>query len=164
MNTKKLSLTAMLTAAALIIFVAESQIPPVVPIVGVKLGLANVITLVALYLLSPREAFFISIIRIVLGSIFTGHLMSFFFSLAGGLLCYAAMLFASKIFSKQQIWAVSVLGAIAHNAGQLCVALFMLGRSEILWYSPVLLLSALITGAFTGVTAQLVIHRFNKEK
>lgn len=159
MSAKRLTLMAMLTGVALTIFIVELQIPELVPIPGVKLGLANIITVYAMFLLGPGDTACIMISRILLGSIFSGRVMSLLYSLSGGLLCYCAMLFMRKIVTKKQIWACSVLGAIAHNIGQITVAIFITQTTALLLYLPVLMISGIISGTFTGLCAQFVINR-----
>lgn len=154
MQTKKLTFMALLTAIALIIFVVESYIPVPVPIPGVKLGLANVITLYAIWTLCPREALGILLTRILLGSIFAGQLTSLLYSLSGGLLCFLITLVARQIFNEKQIWIASVLGAMAHNIGQIFIAIVLTSTPGIIVYLPFLLISAIITGTFTGFVAQ----------
>lgn len=163
MKVKRLTIDAMLTAAALMLFVLEAQIPPLIAVPGIKLGLANVVTLLAIAALSRRDAAAILAVRIVLGSMFAGQIMSFLYSLAGGVLCWLAMCAAAKLLSEKQLWAVSVTGAIAHNIGQLAVAFFVLGR-YVLYYTPVLLISAVVTGVFTGLCAQFALKYFKRLK
>lgn len=158
MKTKKLAVIAMLTAAALIIFVIEAQLPPLAPIPGIKLGLANVITMVTLVWFGRKEAFTVLMLRIILGSIFAGQMMSFMYSMAGGLLCFLMMSLTIKIFKINQLWVVSVLGALAHNVGQIAVAVFVTGTWQIIGYLPILTVSAVITGVFTGLAASAVIR------
>ena len=159
MQTKKITYMALLTALALIIFVLESYIPVPIPIPGVKLGLANIVTLYALWTLRPCEAFSILVIRIVLGSMFAGQLMSLLYSLGGGLLCFVLTLAARRILSERQIWISSVLGAMAHNVGQILVAIAVTATPVVAVYLPLLLISAIITGCFTGFAAQqLYLH------
>ena len=122
MRTRRLTLMASLAAIALTIFIAESQIPPIVPLPGIKLGLANIITLVAMSVLSRRDAGLILAVRIILGSIITGSVSSLIFSLSGGILAYAVMAAIIGLFPEELIWVVSTLGAMAHNAGQLIAA------------------------------------------
>ena len=88
MSTKRLTVVALFTAIALIIFVIEAQLPPLAPIPGIKLGLANIVSLFALFWLGKKEAFTILILRIILGSIFSGHGATFLYSLSGGLLSF----------------------------------------------------------------------------
>ena len=161
-KTKRLTRNALLTAAALIIFVVEAQIPIPVPIPGVKLGLANVITVYAVFLCGPFDTLAILLCRIILGSIFCGQITTFLYSFCGGMLCYLVMLLMRRIVNEKQIWVCSVIGAAAHNIGQITVAMAVLKTSAILSYLPVLLISGIITGAFTGLCAQFVVHRMIK--
>jgi heptaprenyl diphosphate synthase len=150
MKAGRITLVALFTAVALTIFMVEAMIPPVIPVPGVKLGLANVVTLAAIVCLNKRDAGLILFLRILLGSFFGGQMVSLIYSLAGGAAAFAAMCAAYPLL-KTQMWAVGVLGAVAHNAGQLLAASFILGSFAVWWYGPVLLLSAILTGTFSGV-------------
>lgn len=158
MNAKKLTELAMLTGLALIIFVVELQIPSPLPIPGVKLGLANIITVFSLYHYRSAEALTILVARIVLGAIFGGNIMTLMYSLAGGLLCLTGMVLFKKIIPMKHLWFCSVIGAILHNIGQVAVACVVAGRGMLLYF-PVLLVSGCLAGAFTGGCAQLIIHK-----
>lgn len=158
-TARRLTAVSMLTAAALLIYLIEAQFPPPVAIPGVKLGLANIITLVALYRLGGRDALAVLLLRVCLGSIFTGQAVSFLYSLAGGLLCYAMMLALKRLLTLKQLWAVSALGAVAHNLGQIAMAALLAGTGAVLWYLPVLMISGVIAGLFTGLAAQYALTR-----
>ncbi|MBQ3151058.1 MAG: Gx transporter family protein [Clostridia bacterium] len=158
MNLKRLTTDALLTAFALIIFIIEAQIPPVVPIPGIKLGLSNIITLTSFYIIGKKDALIILVLRIVLGSVFSGNISSLIFSLCGGILCYIAMCIFHGI-TKEKIWVTSVLCAIAHNTGQIIAAVFVMKSTAVLWYFPYLLISAIITGAFTGIIVQNICKK-----
>ncbi|MGN1130268.1 MAG: Gx transporter family protein [Ruminococcus sp.] len=162
MKTKKLVFTAILTTFALIAFYIESAIPPVTPIYGVKLGLANVFTLFALYALNPYCAAAVLFIRIVLGSIFAGLGVAFIYSLVGGVASFALMLLLKRFFKEDKIWVLSVLCAIVHNIAQLFTAVIIMESWQILFYLPVLIISGIIAGAFTGICAQIVFVRLKK--
>lgn len=162
MNTKKLILTAILTAFALVAFVIEGAIPPLTPIYGVKLGLANVFTLFALYALGKPYGLAVMLLRILLGNIFTGQLVSFIYSLTGGLLSFLLMILLKRFFPLKQMWVLSVLCAVTHNIGQLLAAILMMQTLAIAYYLPVLIMSGIIAGAFTGISAQLVLIRLSK--
>lgn len=152
----------LLTALALIIFTIEAQIPPPVPIPGIKLGLANIITVYAMFALSPKDTLLILMCRILLGSVFTGQLMSLFYSLSGGILCYIAMLIMRRIVTDKQIWVCSVIGAMAHNIGQIIAAILIAQTPQLILYLPVLMFSGIIAGLFTGLCAQFVVGRLKK--
>jgi len=166
MNIKHLVRLAVLTAIALVIFTVEMQIPAIVPIPGVKLGLANIITLVTMAVFRRRDAVAVLGMRIVLGAIFTGTLVSFVYSTAGGICCLVAMGAVIRKLPEKYLWAVSVVGALAHNFGQLVAATAFVGTAA-LWYVPALVISAILTGLFTGIAACLSVGRlkviFRKE-
>ena len=162
-STKQLTLMALLTAIALAIHVAEAQIPAPVPIPGVKLGLANIVTVWAMFSLGPGPALMILVARILLGSLFSG-VMSLLYSLAGGLLCYCVMLLLRRVLTRKQIWVASVIGAVFHNIGQILVAIVVTGTPAIVSYLPILLISGIATGLFTGVAAQYLVNRLDKTK
>lgn len=163
-HVKKMMMLSVLLGLALIIFTVEAQIPPLAPIPGVKLGLANVITLIAIYLFGRKEAFSILILRIILSSIFAGNFTGFLYSLSGGLTCFLVMGVASRFLNEDRMWIVSELGAIGHNIGQIFIAFFITGTPYILWYFPILLISAVITGFFTGMTAQIPLKKLRRMK
>lgn len=164
MKAKKLTTMAILLGLALIIFIIEAQLPPLAPIPGIKLGLANIITLMAIYILGRKEAFMILILRIILASIFSGGMAGFIYSMAGGMVCFAFMSAASFMLGENRMWVVSVLGAIGHNIGQIIVACVVIGSGQVLWYLPVLMISAVLTGVFTGIAAQLTTKQLKKTK
>lgn len=157
-SVKKLTLLALMTTIALAISVLESAFPPLVPIPGVKLGLANIITLVLIINRMPKEAAAVLFMRIFLASLFAGQMMSFFFSLLGGGLCLIAMYLTARLLKGRPIWFISIIGAIFHNIGQIAAALITLQSIYVLYYFPFLLVSGIITGFFTG----LCVYFFNK--
>lgn len=156
MEPKKLTRNALLTAIALTIFMLEAQIPPLVPIPGVKLGLANIVTVFALFTYGSRDALMILLVRVFLGSVFSGQMTTFFYSLAGGLLCFAVTLLIKKIVTDKQIWVASIIGAIFHNIGQILMAILITSTPGIAVYLPILLVSGILTGLFTGLCAQFL--------
>lgn len=160
--SKRIARMGLLTALALIIFTIEAQIPPPVPIPGIKLGLANIITVYAMFTLGPKDTLLILMCRILLGSVFTGQLMSLFYSLSGGILCYIAMLVMRRIVTDKQIWVCSVIGAMAHNIGQIIAAILIAQTPQLILYLPVLMFSGIIAGLFTGLCAQFVVGRLKK--
>ena len=162
MSVKRMTLLAVLTAAALTIFIVEAQIPAFIAVPGVKLGLSNVITLAAAYLLSRRDAGIVLLMRIILGSMFAGGMAAFLYSAAGGVCAFAVVCVFYKVFDKKQLWAVSVLSAIAHNIAQLLVAAAVMNSSAVIWYAPWLIISAVLTGAFNGVAVQFAVKRLQK--
>ena len=162
MKTKDLLRMALLTAVALIIFMVEAQIPAPVPVPGVKLGLANVVTVYAVFVLGPARTLMVLLCRVFLGAVFSGQMMTLLYSLGGGLLCWCVMCLLCKVLTENQIWVCSVFGAICHNIGQMIVAVAITRTPTLLSYLPVLLVSGILTGAFTGFAAQFLIAHLKK--
>lgn len=150
---------ALLTAIALAIFWAEAQLPPPVPIPGVKLGLSNVVTVYALFALGPAEAVMILLARVVLGCLCTGQVAALLYSLSGGLLCLAVMLLLRPFLSGSQIWVCSAAGAVFHNLGQLLAAVLIARTPSLFVFLPPLILAGLLAGLFTGLAAQFLLRR-----
>lgn len=155
-------LLAMFATIALTIFVLESMLPPLAPIPGIKLGLANVITLVLLLCFNEKDALTVLIVRIILASIFAGQMMSFAYSLCGGVLCFIIMSIINRLLLKKYVFITSVFGALAHNVGQILVAIVVTGSLSILLYLPTLLISGVITGLFTGLCAWFAAPRLKQ--
>lgn len=160
MKLKRLTRAAVLTAVALIIFIVELQIPSVVPIPGVKLGLSNIVTVFSMFLLGPADTAGILLARILLGSMFSGQPVSLIYSLAGGVMCYLVMLVMRRLVTVKQIWVCSVISAIAHNIGQITAAVIVTGTTALVVYLPVLMISGIVSGLFTGWCAQLSVVGF----
>ena len=158
-KTRRLTELSVLTAVSLIMFIIEMQLPPIVPIPGVKIGLANIVTVYAVYRYKPQEAAMIFFVRIIIGSLFSGNITALIFSFCGGLLCLLGMIIISRITDINMIVASSVIGAILHNTGQTAAAIFVMKTTAVIAYLPFLLFSGCIAGAFTGACAMLVIKR-----
>lgn len=161
-KVKKIALFGMLVALAFTLSYFESLIPFNFGIPGVKLGLANLVVVVALYIMKPGEAFAIAMIRIFLAAMTFGNFYSLAYSLCGGILSFVVMLAAKK--TKLSVIGVSILGGICHNIGQIIVAAFIMETGRIAYYLPVLLVAGLITGMLLGIVSKLVINRFEKVK
>ena len=164
-KTKRLVLCAVLISLALALSYMERFIPLqlVVPLPGVKLGLANIVTLIAIYLLGTKSAFAILIPRCILGAVFGSGITGLMFSLTGGILALNVMAAAKKlpVFS---IFGVSILGAAAHNVGQILAAMLLMNSPYIGAYLPYLLLAALFTGLATGTAGAGVLKILEKQR
>ena len=158
-TTKNLALCAVLTALALGLSTLESLFPVslVVPLPGVKLGLANIVTGFALYELGAIPALVILLARCGLGSLFAGHVSALLFSLLGGFTAMAVMI-GLKRCRRLSIYGVSIGGAAAHNIGQMAAAVITLGNTMVLGYLPFLLGVSLVTGTLTGFVAALLFR------
>lgn len=156
----RLTRCAVLTALALALSAAESLVPltVIIPLPGLRLGLANLVTVYALCRLGRKEALSILTARCVLGSLIGGNLMALAFSLSGGLLALAVMAALIRL-PFLSLFGVSIAGAAAHNTGQILAAMLLLGGRAPLLYLPPLLLCSLITGAATGGVSILLVHK-----
>lgn len=159
--TKKLTLSALLVALAMIFSYIEVLIPFNFGIPGIKLGLANLVVVVALYLLGTRQAFIISIVRILLVSFTFGSLAALLYSLAGGILSFAVMALCRRIRGLS-IMGVSVTGGVSHNIGQIIVAALVVENMNLFFYLPVLMIAGIITGLLIGLIAGMVIPAIKK--
>jgi heptaprenyl diphosphate synthase len=162
MSVKKITQFGMLIALAFIFSYIEAMLPFQFPIPGIKLGLANLVVVVTLYCMGVKEAFVISIVRIVLSGFTFGNLFSMVYSLFGGLLSFAVMAFCKekKIFS---VRGVSMAGGVFHNVGQLIVAIFVVETSQLIYYFPFLLIAGVVTGTLIGITGGLMIDRVKNQ-
>lgn len=152
-SVKEIALMAVLTAVSLTIFVIEAQFPLSV-MAGIKLGLSNIVTLIAMLFIGRRDAGIILAMRIVLATAFYGTFVSFVFSVTGGVFAFAVMALTVNRLDKHKIWVVSVLGGIFHNIGQLTAACFIIGQSAVFGIAPYLIISGIVTGFFTGICTQ----------
>lgn len=158
--TKKLAVIAMLVAQASVLHFLESLLPNPIPIPGVKLGLANIITLVALAVFDFKTAMQITVLRTILGSLLSGTLfgVGFFMSFAGAITAACIMAVLLHIFKGFSLTGISVAGAAAHNLGQLLMAALILNFPGIFFYLPVMLLLSIPTGVITGLLVNKLIE------
>ena len=158
-NSKKLIFLAILLAQALVLHFIESFIPIPIPAPGVKLGLANIITLVTIVLFGFKEAAILVGLRSFMGAVFGGVISSFFFSIGGGMLSLVAMYFLHHYYKDYfSYMGISIVGAIFHNFGQLLVASFIVSNFGIFIYLPILMLTAILTGYFTGLATKYIVN------
>lgn len=164
-KVRRLALCSLLTTLALVLSLVEKMIPLgfIVPIPGIKLGLANVVTLFALTTLARREAIAILVCRVTLGALFAGSITGLAFSLLGGLLALAVM--AVLLPGEGALYSlrgVSIAGAAAHNIGQILAAMLVLGTTDVMGYLPLLLVCAIPLGLLTGIVCQTVLAHIKK--
>ena len=158
-HTKRMVLSAVLVSQALALSYTERFIPlqMLVPLPGVKLGLANIVTLIALYLLGAKSAFAILILRCVLGAVFGGGITGLLFSLTGGMLSMSVMALCKNV-PILSVYGISILGAATHNVGQILAAMVLMNSVYIGMYLPYLLVVALFTGFATGAAGAGVLR------
>ena len=163
MKTKKVAFLGLFIALAMILSYLESQIPALVAVPGVQVGLPNIVMVLLLYKIGAKETVIVSIIRIFLVSLLFGNIQIMTFSIAGAVLSLLGM-----ILLKKTDWfscvAVSVVGGILHNVGQIIAACFWTSTAEIAYYLPVLLISGTIAGSVIGIIAGILVKRLEKWK
>ena len=162
MKTRKLTQMALLTAIALTIFMVEAQIPALVPVPGVKLGLSNIVTVFAVFAMGPKEAAAILFARVFLGAIFAGNFSTIFYSAAGGALAIVVTILLRRLLTEKQLWVAGVMGAIAHSVGQMAMAIAITRTVGLAAYLPMMIICSIITGLFTGLCAQFLLNRGEK--
>ena len=160
MKTQKLTVMALTTAIALVLSFIESQIPAFVAVPGVKMGLANIAIVYALYRLGWKEAAIISLIRVVLVSLLFGSAASFLYSLAGAVLSLLGMALLKKTGKFTEI-VVSVVGGVLHNIGQIAMASIILETDALRYYLPFLLVSGILAGVVIGLISGILIRRIH---
>lgn len=155
---KKVAFLGIFLALALIFSYVESLIPINFGIPGMKLGLANIVIVILLYCMGPKEAYGVSVVRVILAGFLFGNLFSILYSLAGALLSLTVMLLLKKT-EKFQILSISAVGGVCHNIGQLFIAAWTVENLNIFYYLPVLLIAGLITGIVIGLISQKIVVR-----
>lgn len=158
-KTKKMVVLGILVSQALILHIIERMIPVPVPVPGIKLGLANAVSLMAIVFFGAKEALIVVVLRTFLGSVFGGGFSAFIYSLIGGFISTLAMAIMYKRFrSIFSLPAISVVGAVFHNIGQLAVASLIVLNARLFYYLPVLMISAVVTGLFIGFAVQYTLR------
>ncbi len=158
METRKLARIGVLVALAMVLSYVESLFPAFIAVPGVRIGLANIAIVFALYTLGFKEALLISVVRVVLSALLFGSVLSLAYSLAGSILSLCVMAFLKRFFGTV---AVSVAGGVSHNLGQIAVACLILQTRAIAYYLPVLILSGVAAGVVIGIVAAIVIDRLD---
>ena len=161
MKTRKIAYLGLLIALAFVFSYIEFLIPINIGIPGAKLGLANLVIIVALYTLNEKDAFVLSMIRIVLVGFTFANLASMLYSLAGGILSFIAMLVAKRT-NKLSMTGVSVVGGVFHNVGQIIMAIWVVKTTSLVYYLPVLIVSGLAAGVAIGILGAMVTKRIKK--
>ena len=159
-NAKKLTTMALTISFALILSFIESRIPAFVAIPGIKVGLANIAVIFALYKLGTKEAAVISLIRVFIVSMLFGNPISLIYSVGGAVLSLTSMILLKKLTPLSEV-SVSVCGGVMHNIGQIATASFMLSTNVVIYYLPFLFLSGTIAGVVVGIASALLIKRVN---
>ena len=155
-------LLALFTAIALTIFMVEAQIPSPVPVPGVKIGLANIVTVFVVFAIGAKEGAAVLFCRIFLGAVFAGNFSTIFYSAAGGALAILTTIGLKRVLTGKQLWVAGALSAVAHSVGQMAAAILISGTPGLIAYLPVMIAISIVTGVFTGLCAQLLLNRGEK--
>ena len=158
MTIRRTTRIALLTALSLILFVLEGFLPLPLPVPGAKLGLAAIVTLIALHLLPARDAALMLTLRILLASFFGGGVAPMLYSLAGGAASFAAMVLLKK-YTQLSIVGISAAGGFLHNMAQLLVAAAVMQTTALFSYAPVLGFVGILTGIGIGMSAQIILQK-----
>ena len=161
-GTGRITRLALLTAIALTIFMVEAQLDPLTNIPGVKLGLANIVTVYTMFVMGSGDALLVLFARVFLGAVFSGQPMTLIYSVAGGLLSWCALCLLKRLLSEKEIWLASPVAAVFHNFGQLLAAAAVMCTWAVMAYLPYLVIAAVLAGLFTGVAAQTLIKQLKK--
>lgn len=161
MKTKKVAFLGLSIALAMILSFVESQVPALVAIPGIKVGLPNLVMVFMLYRVGWKETVIVSIIRIILVSMLFGNVQTLTFSIAGAVLSLLSMILLKKLNWFSCI-TVSIVGGIFHNVGQILAACFWTQTAEVAYYLPVLLISGTVAGALIGILSGMIVKRLEK--
>lgn len=156
-GTRRVTNLALLVSIGLVLSIIESMFPPLLPIPGAKLGLANIATVVALYLFGPRMALEVTILRAAIGGLLRGSVVGLFLSFAGGLVSTLVMIAIYMVFEGAfSMIGVSVAGAVTHNVVQILAAYLLVRQPALFYYMPYLILVAVPTGLFVGFVSRRI--------
>lgn len=160
-KTERIALCGLLVSLMLVLGYVESLIPVAAGIPGIKLGLSNGVLLFALYLLDIPTAFVLMVLKVALSGLLFGGPSAMMYAFAGGLLSMVSMSLLSRVKGIHPV-TVSMVGGVAHNVGQVGLAILILQTPRLLYYMAVLMLVGLATGAVTGVAANSVLKHMSK--
>jgi heptaprenyl diphosphate synthase len=156
-RTRGIAYIALLASLTLVLGYIESTVPLPVTIPGVKLGLANITVLVALYLLGPRWALAIMFLKVLMASVISGSPSMIFYSLSGSVLAYGGIFIGWRV-ARFNVTVISVIAALLHNLGQISTAALIMQTPMVFFNFPVMAIAACITGSVTGMVAASVLN------
>ena len=160
---KKTAYYGIFAALAILMGYVEAVIPMPVPIPGIKIGLSNIVVVLCMYVMGTKEAFYISIVRVIISALLFRGFVGLWYSLAGAFVSYGAMLAVHKL-KYASIIGVSVTGGVFHNIGQIVVACIILGRNVVLYLIPVLMVSGVAAGFAIGLVSKYCLSYIQKKR
>jgi len=162
-QAQRVALCGMLLALMLVLGFVESQIPVAAGIPGIKLGLSNGVLIFAVYMLGVPTSFLLMTLKVLLSGFLFGSPSAMMYAFAGGVLSLTVMCVLSRMKGLSPI-VVSMVGGLSHNVGQVTLAMIILHTPKLMYYMAILMVVGLVTGCATGVAANGIIRRFQKEK
>lgn len=162
-TVKKIAILAIFITLALILSYVDSLIPLAIMVPGIKIGLANVIIILALYTMGEKETILISITRVILSSLLFGTILTCLYSMTGAMFSFIIMLFLKKKTDLATL-TISIIGAVSHNFGQITMAIFIMNTKEIIYYLPILIITGVISGMLIGIFANVLIQFTKKNQ
>jgi len=156
---KRLTLLALFAAVSFGIYALETLIPNPIPIPGIKLGLSNIVVLIALKRYGFKDAAMVLTVRLLLSALLFGNLMSLLYSLAGGVLCLAGEVAVNHFFHGHALFITAAIGALLHNVGQLLIAFILTRSTGVILYAPYLAIAGIVTGLITGLCAYFTLKK-----
>lgn len=161
MKTKQITQLGLLLSVSLVLGYLESLLPVMVAVPGVKLGLANIVTMLVLYHMGGKQAFFIMLFRVVIAGFLYSGIAGIVYGLVGGVCCIVVMAFLKRI-SVFSVLGVSMTGAVFHNVGQILVAVIVMENTGVIYYLPVLCISGILSGLIVGYLSHLLTKWYNQ--
>lgn len=155
-SVKKIAIIAIFVTLALVLSYVDSLIPLAIMVPGIKIGLANIVIILSLYMIGEKETILISTIRVILSSLLFGTMLTFAYSMTGAILSLIIMIILKKKTTLATM-TISIIGAVSHNIGQIIMAVMIMSTKEIIYYLPILMITGIISGTIIGILASLLI-------
>lgn len=162
-SVKKIAIIAIFVTLALVLSYVDSLIPLAIMVPGIKIGLANIVIILSLYMIGEKETILISTIRVILSSLLFGTMLTFAYSMTGAILSLIIMIILKKRTTLATM-TISIIGAVSHNIGQIIMAVIIMSTKEIIYYLPILMITGVISGTIIGVLASLLIQFTKKNQ
>lgn len=162
-SVKKIAIIAIFITLALVLSYVDSLIPLAIMVPGIKIGLANIVIILSLYMIGEKETILISTIRVILSSLLFGTMLTFAYSIAGAILSFIIMVILKKKTTLAMM-TISIIGAVSHNIGQIIMAVIIMSTKEIIYYLPILMITGVISGTIIGILSSLLIQFTKKNE
>lgn len=162
-SVKKIVIIAIFITLALVLSYVDSLIPFAIMVPGIKIGLANIVIILSLYMIGEKETILISTIRVILSSLLFGTMLTFAYSMTGAILSLIIMIIL-KQKTTLAMMTISIIGAVSHNIGQIIMAVIIMSTKEIIYYLPILMIIGVVSGTIIGILSSLLIQFTKKNQ